>query len=332
MKLNKTNCKLDICIKRRRVYFKNRFKYRKNRLLSLLLLIKTTFYIIFNTVNYKNISSFFKLSFCKKFFRVKFKYSTHNAHIKTQKFHTPDYSNVNTHRGSLRRSSSAPKSTPKCNEPDFSNVNTHRGSQRRSPNTSESTQNIKSPDYSNVNTRRGTRRRAPQATDSNNDSNMLDLRFANCKRGTSRFSPSTSKPLEMPRIVAKTPAVVKSQLFLPPSPYIPILTINEKFKCSFCPKEYKQNGRWLHNHLKTCIHNPININTSPKIKAFIRNHIKFVVNKRVKNFQLDSNSNFLKDFNITPCNRNTVRENYHCHFTIVTLQLRFTPKNLYIYW
>jgi hypothetical protein len=330
MKLNKTNCKLDICIKRRRVYFKNRFKYRKNRLLSLLLLIKTTFYIIFNTVNYKNISSFFKLSFCKKFFRVKFKYSTHNAHIKTQKCHTPDYSNVNTHRGSLRRSSSAPKSTPKCNEPDFSN--THRGSQRRSPNTSESTQNIKSPDYSNVNTRRGTRRRAPQATDSNNDSNMLDLRFANCKRGTSRFSPSTSKPLEMPRIVAKTPAVVKSQLFLPPSPYIPILTINEKFKCSFCPKEYKQNGRWLHNHLKTCIHNPININTSPKIKAFIRNHIKFVVNKRVKNFQLDSNSNFLKDFNITPCNRNTVRENYHCHFTIVTLQLRFTPKNLYIYW
>ena len=200
MKLNKTNCKLDICIKRRRVYFKNRVKYRKNRLLSLLLLIKTTFYIIFNTVNYKNISSFFKLSFCKKFFRVKWKFITHNAHILTQKCHTPNYSNVNTHRGSRRRSSSAPKSTLKCNEPDFSNVNTHRGSHRRSPNISESTQNCKAPDYSNVNTRRGTRRRAPQVTDSNNDSNMLDLRFVNCKRGTSRFSPSTSKPLEATEI------------------------------------------------------------------------------------------------------------------------------------
>ena len=70
MKLNKTNCKLNTCIKRRRVYFKNRSSYRKNRLRSLLFLIRTTFFIIFNRATCETLSFSLTKLFVKIFLEL----------------------------------------------------------------------------------------------------------------------------------------------------------------------------------------------------------------------------------------------------------------------
>ena len=67
MKSNRTNCNLNTCIKKRRVYFKDRFYSKKSRLLAFLVLIKTTFFILYKTFNNKTKLAFQNLCFCKKF-------------------------------------------------------------------------------------------------------------------------------------------------------------------------------------------------------------------------------------------------------------------------
>ena len=61
--------------------------------------------------------------------------------------------------------------------------------------------------------------------------------------------------------------------------------------------------------INSCKENLLNKDKSSKIKAFVRNKNKFIVNKKVKNFPKNTDMDFLKDFNITPCDRNAAREN-----------------------
>ena len=121
MKLNKTNCNLNTCIKRRKIYFKNRHFHKKSRLLSFLLLLKSSFFLLFNNANYKNISSFFELRFYKKFFRTRW-----------GKGQLPDLRNVNFKRGSRRRSPKVTLSTQNQHLPDYRFVNCKRGARRYS--------------------------------------------------------------------------------------------------------------------------------------------------------------------------------------------------------
>ena len=71
MKSNRTNCNLKTSIKKRRVYFKDRFYTKKSRLLAFLLLIKTTFFILYEKFNDKTRLAFQNLCFCKNFFRFR---------------------------------------------------------------------------------------------------------------------------------------------------------------------------------------------------------------------------------------------------------------------
>ena len=87
MKLNRTNCNLKTCIKKRRVYFKDRFYSKKSRLLAFLFLINTTFFILYKTFNDKTKLAFQNLCFCKKFFRFR---------VLTT---SPDFKFVNSKRG-----------------------------------------------------------------------------------------------------------------------------------------------------------------------------------------------------------------------------------------
>ena len=201
MKSNRTNCNLNTCIKKRRVYFKDRFYSKKSRLLSFLFLIKTTFFILFENFNDKTKLAFQNLCFCKKFFRFR------------------------VLNGS----------------PDLKFVNSKRGAARRSPETTQSNRHV----------------------------------------GQEILTPSSL------------------------TSYVPILTSNDKFKCTYCDKTYASNGRWLHNHLRSCQNNPINENIS-----FIRNNHKFNVKiNKVKNFfPKNLTTDFLKDFNISPCDKNILRE------------------------
>ena len=195
-----------------------------------------------------------------------------------------------------RRSPLASICTPEVPAPDFSNVNVRRGShnrrRRRSRIATQTNQEPLAPDFSKINLKRGQyRRRSPIATQTNQDLNTPVFGHL----------PSVAQQPSWPAnpFQCSTP--------LKPSPlqsYAPILTSNGKFKCTFCDKEYASNGRWLHNHLRSCQNNPLNENIS-----FIRNKEKFKTkNKNVGNFPKNLTKEFLKDFNLTPCDRNTARE------------------------
>ena len=123
MKSNRTNCNLNTCIKKRRVYFKDRFYSKKSRLLSFLFLIKTTFFILFENFNDKTKLAFQNLCFCKKFFRFRVLNGS------------PDFKFVNPKRGAARRSPETTQTAPVEIEPDFEFVNPKRGAARRSPET-----------------------------------------------------------------------------------------------------------------------------------------------------------------------------------------------------
>ena len=77
------------------------------------------------------------------------------------------------------------------------------------------------------------------------------MRFVNCKRGTHRFSPLLPKstPKSHDTDTSSTVNSIISQPTQPSPPCIPTRSSNGNFKCTYCPKEYKQNGRWLHNHI-----------------------------------------------------------------------------------
>jgi hypothetical protein len=118
-----------------------------------------------------------------------------------------------------------------------------------------------------------------------------------------KHSPVASRSIQNPSFIDST-SVPRP---LSPS-YAPIKDSYGKFKCTYCPKSFKHQGRWLSNHIKTCNSNPNSELKSPKIESFIHNGNKFIVNKRVRHFPKSDDINFLRDFNLTPCNKNIVRE------------------------
>ena len=125
MKSNRTNCNLKTCIKKRRVYFKDRFYTKKSRLLAFLLLIKTTFFILYEKFNDKTRLAFQNLCFCKKFLRFRVLNRS------------PDFKFVNSKRGAARRSPETTQTHPSELEADYKFVNHKRGAARRSPETTQ---------------------------------------------------------------------------------------------------------------------------------------------------------------------------------------------------
>jgi hypothetical protein len=165
MKLNKTNCKLNTCIKRRRVYLKNMFSYRKNRLRALLFRsLLTTFFIFFSHATCETLSFFFNRTFCKDFLRVTRKRRRSPTFTQSaQKLEAPNFSNVNFNRGSRRRSHYATLNLD-LNEPSSKFINTKRGAAHRSPKATVSASLLNEPNSQFINTKRGAARRSPKAT------------------------------------------------------------------------------------------------------------------------------------------------------------------------
>jgi hypothetical protein len=133
MKFNRTNCNLKTCIKKRRIYFKDRFYSKKSRLLAFLFLVKTTFFILYDKFNEKNKLAFVSLRFCRNFFRFSFR----ERYVAPSTIE-PDYKFVNLNRGASRHSPKATNSATNTNEPDYKFVN--HGTVRHSPETTNPTQ------------------------------------------------------------------------------------------------------------------------------------------------------------------------------------------------
>ena len=100
----------------------------------------------------------------------------------------------------------------------------------------------------------------------------------------------------------------------------------KKFKCSYCPKEYSQNGRWLNNHLRSCKCNPIN--KSLLSNSFTNNNnkkVKFSFKSSAKNVKYED-AEFLKGFNLTIVDRNT-RLELSADESAIFLDTAFNGKN-----
>ena len=249
----------------------------------------------------------------------------------THEFKEETFRNVNKKRGSRRSNIKVKTSNSKFDEhllatsiSDFSNITIKRGSRATNkvsrvdtetlsfkspsnlePVATEIASHILEPDLSKVTLKRGSR-----ASDKSCHDCVPNDLFVTKKRG-SRANHRTRQITNEPVIHAdaffhgsrteeannhhSNGEVIDSYQ---PNNLERKKTLDNRYMCKFCPKTYATNGKWLRNHEAS----------HTNVDSFTRNNVKFNVGKGVKNFPKKTDVQFLRDFNLTPCDRNVRKE------------------------